>query len=371
MYYFLSYLFVCIVTIASFTLFSSLKKKDDFHSGILNNKQSRIITKLAKSFPDNTELSIAIIEKGEIRFVGIKTFKNQIVEIENHDFTFEIGSLTKVFTATLLAEFVCDSLLKLSDPIQKLLSFEINSTENITLRALANHTSGLPRMPTNFDVENPNFYTSWKEYGENMLNEYLKTELKLNSTPSEKWEYSNLGSGLLGYILEQVSETSYEDLLQKKILEKHQMYSTTTKLENIKSEIVKGQDKNGLPTPNWEFDVLVGAGGMFSTTNDLSKFAVAQFDKANQELLLTHIPTFTIDKKMKIGLGWYLLNKNTNLLWHNGGTSGYTSSMALDLESQNGIIILSNLSAFHKKMGNIDKICFELLEILNKKMLIK
>jgi CubicO group peptidase (beta-lactamase class C family) len=367
----MNYILYFIVGTITIFILSSFYKRISFSSNILTEKQNKVFTKLIEPFPNNTELSIAIIKNGEVRYLGVKIRDNQIFEVENQNKVFEIGSLTKVFTATLLADFVCDSLLKLSDPIQKLLSFEINSKENITLRALANHTSGLPRMPSNFDVENPNFNETWKEYGESMLIEYMKTELKLNSTPSKKWKYSNLGSGLLGYILEQVSETSYEDLLQKKILEKHQMYSTTTKLENIKSEIVKGQDKNGLPTPNWEFDVLVGAGGMFSTTNDLSKFAVAQFDKANQELLLTHIPTFTIDKKMKIGLGWYLLNKNTNLLWHNGGTSGYTSSIALDLESQNGIIILSNLSAFHKKMGNIDKICFELLEISNKKMLIK
>ena len=62
----------------------------------------------------------------------------------------------------------------------------------------------------------------------------------------------------------------------------------------------------------------------------------------------------------------YLKRKNSGeIIWHNGGTGGYTSSLALDIENKNGIIILSNMSAFNKKMGNIDQLCFRLLKTLD------
>ena len=70
---------------------------------------------------------------------------------------------------------------------------------------------------------------------------------------------------------------------------------------------------------------------------------------------------------MQIGLGWHILNMENGreLIWHNGGTAGYTSSMGLDIENKNGIIILSNVSAYNEKMGNIDQLLFELIETLD------
>ena len=71
---------------------------------------------------------------------------------------------------------------------------------------------------------------------------------------------------------------------------------------------------------------------------------------------------------MSTGLGWHIIKSKsgTILNWHNGGTGGYSSSMAIDTKSKNGIIILSNVSAFNQNMGNIDKLCFELIETLEK-----
>ena len=77
-------------------------------------------------------------------------------------------------------------------------------------------------------------------------------------------------------------------------------------------------------------------------------------------------PCFSINDNMKIGLGWHIvkMNNDFNVLWHNGGTGGYTSSFGIDLERKNGIVILSNVSAFNEKMGNIDDLCFGLINIL-------
>tara|TARA_R110002020_G_scaffold277997_2_gene493406 strand:- start:577 stop:1020 length:444 start_codon:yes stop_codon:yes gene_type:complete len=144
------------------------------------------------------------------------------------------------------------------------------------------------------------------------------------------------------------------------------MQNSTADINKLKGNIVRGLNNEGKEVPNWEFSVLAGAGGIFSTVEDLSHFAVSQFDYTNKELKLTRKKTFELNEKMDIGLGWHTLKSQSKNLWywHNGGTGGYSSSMVIDDKSKNGIIILSNVSAFNPNMGNIDKLCFGLMKTL-------
>jgi CubicO group peptidase (beta-lactamase class C family) len=337
----------------------------------INKKQSELIFDNTKSFPNNTQLSLALIRNGEIDFIGIERTNDTIKLIENYKNVFEIGSITKVFTATLLSNFVNDQKLKLDDNIQDYLDFKINSENDITFKELANHTSGFPRLPSNlnllyllFNQDNP-----YKDYNKEKLVDYLTKKVKLNQEPGIKYEYSNLGAGILGFELASISKSSYESLLQEKIFTKYKMENSTSKRENIQSELVNGLKPNGKTTSNWDFDVLAGGGAILSTVEDLSKFALAQFDNENNELTLTQKPTFKVNDNMQIGLGWHILKTENGgeLIWHNGATGGYRSSMGLDIENKNGIIILSNVSAFNEKSENIDQLLFELIETLDEK----
>lgn len=357
-----------ILTIFSLGQVKSAKNgiKNDTTSS--TNLQTELIYNSIKSLPNNTEFSIALIHKGKTKFIGVKRLNDTIQFTENHNNTFEIGSLSKVFTASLLSSFVLDNTLGLEDDIQDYTNFKINTSKKITFKELANHTSGLPRLPSNFDLsvqeDNP-----FKKYDSNKLIEYFSESIQLKQKPGTKYEYSNLGFGLLGHIMAQLSKSTYEDLLQKRLFGKYKMLNSTSYLNKVKTTIVGGLDKNGNITTNWNFDVLAGAGAILSTTEDLSKFALAQFNAANEELVLTQKQTFTINREMSVGLGWHILKgKNkSEFIWHNGGTGGYTSSMALDLENHNGVIILSNISAFNKKMKHVDQLCFGLMKTLNEK----
>lgn len=333
----------------------------------ITKEQSVLIIDKTKSFPNNTQLSIAIIKNGKVNFIGIKRINDTIKLINNYKNAFEIGSITKIFTATLLSNFVIDQELKLDDNIQDYLDFKVNTDNAITFKELANHTSGLPRLPSNLnllfvDQDNP-----YKDYDKEKLIEYLTKEVKLNQEPGIRYEYSNLGAGVLGFTLATIAKSTYELLLQEKIFTKYKMVNSTSKRENVKTELVKGLKPNGKPASNWDFDVLAGGGAIFSTIEDLSRFALAQFDTSNKELALTQKPTFKVNDNMSIGLGWHILKRKngSELIWHNGGTGGYTSSMALDLINKNGIIILSNVSAFNDQMGNIDQLCFGLIKTLD------
>lgn len=324
---------------------------------------AEIIFSKSKDLPNNTQLSIALIQNGKTNYYGIIKVNDTIKPNENQNKIFEIGSITKVFTSTVLTSLVADKKLKITDEINSYYSFPFKNNIKIKFESLANHTSGLPRLPENLDLSNET--NPYKNFGEREIEDYLKNLLKLENEPSKISSYSNLGAGLLGYTLGLSQKTSFQKLLQKRIFDKYKMTNSFTSSQNLNNKLVKGLDGNGEVVTNWDFDVLFGGGGILSSTEDLVKFAYAQFNPKNKELTLTRKSTFNIDESMKIGLGWHILktDKGFNWVWHNGGTGGYSSSMVIDAEKKNGVIILSNVSNIN---DNIDDLCFKLMKQIEK-----
>jgi CubicO group peptidase (beta-lactamase class C family) len=314
-----------------------------------------------KSFPNGTQLSVAVIKNGKTNYYGIIRSQDSIKPIDNQNSVFEIGSLTKVFTASVFASLVVDKKIKLTDDVNAYYPFVFKDGIKIRFESLANHTSGLPRLPENLDLSNT--ANPYKSYGKKELELYLETMMQLEQVTGTSYSYSNLGAGLLGYTLGLSQKTSFEVLLQKRIFDKYKMKHSYTTSKGLGGELIKGLSADGTTVSNWDFGVLFGGGGILSTTADLAKFAAAQFDTKNKVSALMKIPTFTINEKMKIGLGWHLLpSKNgKEMLWHNGGTGGYSSSMAVDVDNESAVIILSNVSGLHPEMANIDGLCFGLI----------
>lgn len=330
----------------------------------ITNEQQGICIQKMHSFPNNTEIAIAIVNNNETKFMGVKKINGQINFVDNSQSVFEIGSITKVFTATLLAGFVIENKVQLNDEIKNYLPFSINTNSKITLKQLANHTSGLPRLPSNIGKINNN--NPFVDYDDNKLKNYLSKEIPLNKSENREYNYSNLGVGILGYVLEQFSSKTYEELLQQKIVQKYQLVNTSTDRNKINSSLVPGLNKEGNSTTNWDFNSLEGAGAIVSSVSDLSKFAIAQFDNNNAELILTQRPTFKINQNHSIGLGWHIQERKDKGHWliHSGGTVGYTASIILNKQNKSGVIILSNVSAFNKKSKEIEILGQTILETI-------
>lgn len=359
-----------IILVCHFGIGQATEAVDGQNEGdsMLSLNQSELIFEQSKTFPDKTEIAIAIIENGDTKFYGITRRNDTILPSNNHKRIFEIGSITKVFTCTLLANEVLDGKIELDDDISDYLDFPLKDSVEISFKQLANHTSGLPRLPTNLDLEIADPANPYRNYGEKELQEYLTQELELSQAPGEKSEYSNLGAGLLGYLLSKIANISYEDLLQKKIFAKYQMSHSSTYRNEVDSLLVSGLNEDGEEVPNWDMSVLMGAGGILSSVEDLAKFGTAQFDSTNQELELTRAINFTINEFVKLGLAWALIKRESGAewYWHNGGTGGYTSTMILDIKTRNGVIILSNVSAYSKETGKISELGSGLMEMLSK-----
>ena len=453
--------------------------------------QTTLIFKKSKDFPNNTQISFAFINGDNVNYYGIKRQNDSILYLNNYQSIFEIGSITKLFTANLLAKSVINKKIKLNDYINDYLSVKFKNGKKISFKNLANHSSGLPRMPSNFEVEKldsadvvkvrhilipykgslesskdvintrvsakkladsllakiksnnvkfesllnfssereisnefgeieftlfDGFATEFRDFsfenevgsidvietafgfhileilakGEKKklinlrnlpdnpykyydnydLEDYLTNLLEIDKEAKGKFQYSNLGMGILGYTLSHIYDLKYEELFKINIFSKYKMKNSTFKIELVDKKLVKGLDKNGRNTSNWDLSVLASAGGILSNVEDLAKFGVAHFDDSNTELKLSTKKTIKLDNQTDIGLGWHILNStrsNNKWHWHNGATGGYSSSIVIDIKNKIGVVILSNVSAYNSFQGNINELCFELMKAFKDK----
>lgn len=346
-----------------FTLINISAQTVKEDSGYSNNE---LVKLLAKDFPENTQLSIALVNDTLVNYLGFKKQTDSLICVNNKDSIFEIGSITKVFTSLLLADFVCNKIVELDDSIDGFLPFKLNRYSSdghlVTFKTLANHTSGLPRDPVNYDFSKyPDNHFSGYSY--ELLEFYLKNQMEIYPEPGKIYEYSNLGFGILGYLLEHISSKSFEELLQEKVLKKYGMISTSSDRSKITNNIIKGQDANGKTTPNWDMNSMVAAGGMLSNVVDLSKFAIANF--SNDSIMELQRKTTFQTEYRNVALGWDLFKfgeiDDLSGFCHGGGTGGYCSFLVLDVNNKLAVVILTNVSAFYPDNGKISILGFELL----------
>jgi len=278
---------------------------------------------------------------------------------------FEIGSITKVFTASILADMVRRGEVRLDDPVARYLPSSVHipsrNGRQITLVDLATQSSGLPRMPANFaprDSMNP-----YADYGVQQMYEFL-SGYQLPRDIGSTYEYSNLGVGLLGHALALKAGASYEHLVTRRILTPLGMTETAITLTPaMRGRFALGHDGEGKVVPNWDLPTLAGAGALRSTAADLLAFLVANLDSTATPLSRTLQQTHgerhaTNDPNLKIGLAWHILSRPAGkIVWHNGGTGGYRSFVGFDPARRVGVVVLCN-----NGNENVDDIGFHLLD---------
>lgn len=264
------------------------------------------------------------------------------------DTLFEIGSISKVFTAIALTQMAERGELKLDDPISKFLPVKTptRNGKTISLLNLATHTSSLPRLPDNLapkDESNP-----YADYTVEQLYTFLRN-YQLTRDIGTQYEYSNLGAGLLGHILSLKTGVNYETLIKTRIAHPLKMNDTTIQLSpKQQARFTKGHNTFGKPVSYWDLPTLAGAGGLRSTTNDLLNFLAVnlqlQPSALNATLQKTHVPQHsTPTPEMQIAIGWHVLNhKGTEIIMHDGGTGGFRSFIGFVKNKGIGVVVLSN-----------------------------
>lgn len=270
--------------------------------------------------------------------------------IADGDTVFEIGSISKVFTAILLADMVRAGEVAFDDPVQKYLPAEVTIPSRngkiITLALLSQQNSGLPRMPTNFAPADP--LNPYADYSVAQLYSFLNG-LTLSRDPGEKWEYSNLGVGLLGHVLALRAGSSYEELLRERILTPLGMTDTAIVLPPaLEKRFIDGFDEGLQPASHWDIPTLAGAGGIRSTVNDMLKFLAENLGFTNyglsEVMRSTHEPRVATGQAgLQMGLNWVVqTGHGSTVVWHNGGTGGFRSFCGFDPAAKRGVVVLTN-----------------------------
>ncbi len=283
---------------------------------------------------------------------------------------FEIGSITKTYTATLLSQFIMEGLVSLDDPIDKFLPNTVDpptfNGQPILLRHLVTHTSGLPREIYNFDID---FSIVWSETEPEDLYAFLN-DISRQAYPFDdytlgnelqslgtKFRYSNVGMAILGHILELVSGQNFEQLVQERICSTVHMEDTkvfTDLTREQKDRIPKAYNLNQyeqeLPR---DMGVYEAAGGLLSTVDDMMDFMEANMEDStflSQSMQLCHQGIYDkeeIDESFPrgidaIGMAWLItyLGGDT-IVYHNGGYN-HLSYMKFNRTDKVGVVAFSN-----------------------------
>ena len=314
-------------------------------------------------------LSVGVVRGGEL--VYAKSFglaDRRSGRAATPDTSYRIGSITKVFTTTLLAALRDRGIVGLDDPVARYLPPDVKLPSDptgapaITLRHLATHSSGLPRLPINLV---PKAGDPYGGYSVQLLYDGL-AKTRLDFATGTRESYSNLGAGLLGHALERAAGEPYETLIKKHIFEPLGMKQSTITLSPEHRKLFATgyrEDATKREAVDWDLGCLAPAGAIASPITDMARFLALQLQAGESDaakgagaarvpsaisastLAEMHTPQKLADgSAMHVGLGWVVqpFEHGGDVIWHNGGMEGFHSYLGFSPKHKIGVIVLTN-----------------------------
>lgn len=304
--------------------------------------------------------------------------------VPDADTEYEIGSLSKVFTALLLADMVTRGDVATTDMLGDLRPRPANAYDAetrsapavsvITLGQLATHTSGLPRLPAGLSDAELASANPYAAYDLDRL--WLDLDAaQLENAPGVSFQYSNFGAGVLGQILAQQAGVPFDALITERVLDPLDLGDTVLALTSdqharLAPGFVLGAN---VPATNWDLNALAPAGGLKSTARDLTAFIsanlhAAQGDRPIDRALVESHRVLYKGFDQSLAYGWIVQDQlwGQRAYWHNGGTGGYTSYLAIDFDHEAGIVILSNYGDTLAGNGDLDALGLAALPLISQ-----
>jgi CubicO group peptidase (beta-lactamase class C family) len=320
------------------------------------------VDSLAKPFVENGKtpgLVIGVLSPdGESKFYsyGVTDTINQ--SPMNADTVFPIGSLSKLFLGLMTAQLVDDGIVSWDTNLGEALPDVAMSDDAkaVTLYQLANHTSGLPRQPNNFSTlsyfleylfTGNNFY---RHYDAEYIFSYLE---KFKAQTKRKPDYSNIGYGLLGYIIERITGKQLENLLAEKISQPLHLLHTGYRLERSAAITNRAYGHAGVqpkfiprkqPVPDWNLsEFLKGSASMYSTASDLLMLAKAHIDIPANLATIINDSLQVRNPKNDYSMSWKIETiEGSEIYYIVGVIAGYTSFIGLDRKQNQAVVMLHN-----------------------------
>lgn len=326
-------------------------------------------------------LSMAILKNGTISYYGYGETKIGNGKVPDKNTLFEIGSISKTYTSITILNMLQENGHTIETPIREYLPKDLPTLARdgieINFKHLLTHTSGLNYMPDNFGSQylTGDLGGAFSSFDRNKLFSYL-LNANLRYKPFTAFEYSNVGVGLLGTILELNYKKPYGDVLKEKVLSPLSLNETFTRMEEATTSNWAVGHANGLETEYWNsLGSMDGAGVIKSSAYDVMKYAIANIDPTTSALgnaitqshEITFLPFADVDiYKINSRLGWFQLIQTDlpyeSFIWHNGGTGGFSSDLYINKNKGTVLLILANSAASSKGRENFTK---DLLKYVN------
>ncbi|MEG8976624.1 serine hydrolase domain-containing protein [Priestia megaterium] len=313
--------------------------------------------------------------------VGYLTDNQSIIKVYNESgeidsskkYHYEIGSITKTFTVSLLSKYIFENKVSLNDSIQKYIKELKEDMYYPTLLRLATHSSGYSgSLPLNkreyFKIILGLIFGGSDLNKNNPLHmDFNKMKMLIERTKLKEvdysWKYSNFGISLIGYVLGMVSGKRYWDTMNDFLHDELGLKDTCLGSSN---NHLQGYDRKNNDCGNWHWDkgnFISPSGAVSSTADDLLKYAKINMYEDKPYLSLCHKKHGNGTKKFDMGLGWLLLKKNNNVVLHGGGTGCFSSFLGIDKEKKVASVVLAN---YRLGRNDDENIGMALLESLRK-----
>lgn len=288
----------------------------------------------------NAVITVGIIQNNKLDY---KVYGENGIQLPHEKHIYEIGSVTKTFTTSLLCKAISEGKVSLDDHIDKYLNLD-KKNYYPAIRRIVTHTSGY----RGYYFETPmisNFLNNENSFNQISQDMFLKRIGKIDLCDSDySFKYSNFGMAVLGIVLEQIYGKDYTSLMNAYISDDLGLINT------------KISDGSGDLDSYWKWsksDAYIPAGALLSDITDMMQYVKIHMDEKPDYLAMAHKVLAEVNAttagygKMGIrmdavGAGWMIDHEN-NIIWHNGGTGDYNSYIGFDKKNQIGVVILSNL----------------------------
>lgn len=326
---------------------------------IKNINPDTLVSRLGAAYmqaPQSVGLSIGLFYNGKdhtYHFGSVEKGKNNPPTDQT---VYAIGSISKTFISLILAHAVLEKKVNLDDDVRKYLKGKYPNLEYegkpIRLKDLASTTSALPENLLTVPEANPGTSPdSINILRRKIFSLYSRQDffnalhqVKLDTIPGTRARHNNTAIQLLSFILENVYQAPYPELVKKYILQTIHMNRTTYQPPgSLSGSAAQGYDKKGNAIAFFSSPTLSGSGGLTSTTTDMLKFIHLQLNTKDPAVQLSHEKLVSPDV-YSIGLNWliYKYDDGYSQIWTDGGTYGFCSYIILYPELNTGIVLLSN-----------------------------
>jgi beta-lactamase class C len=301
-------------------------------------------------------VAVAVQMNGKTQFFNYGFADNAQNRQVTADSIFNLGSVGKVFATTLLAQAVKQGELSLDDPVAKYVT-ELQrggDVRRITLGQLASHSSGLPRVPQQYETWHKGRYT-WPDFVR-FLNSWKASP---NHEPGQQYLYSNAAMVLLRVALERRFNTRFAALMHQRLTGPLGMTSTALPLpRDLLGRAVQGYNPSGRPAgrPGMEGGTFQwpGSGQIYSSSRDMATFLAANLGELSghapiqNAMAFAHQGVFTVSQRLTIGLAWQIVSAgNFTIIDKNGGLNNTSTYIGFAPQRKLGVVILVNRGKQH------------------------